>query len=164
MSHSTGTKEYGRTRETDGALIIESTREEVLDKAALLYKQGYTTVVSLSAIDYPEEKEMEVVVAVTGYGLEKDAPRIAEIRIRLPREDPWMPSLTSVWASAEFQEREAHEMFGIIFKGHPDLRYLLLDPRDYRGIYPLRKDFVVKEEPIMAQLKRSASSSNGREG
>ena len=54
---------------------------------------------------------------------------------------PQVPSLTDVWAAAEYHEREAFEMLGIVFEGHPDLRRLLL-PEDWNDIPPLRKDYV----------------------
>ena len=62
------------------------------------------------------------------------------LKVNADRDDPKVPSLTSVWAGADFQEREAYDMFGIVFEGHPDLRRILL-PEDWEG-YPLRKDYV----------------------
>ena len=62
------------------------------------------------------------------------------LKVNAERDDPKLPSLTSVWAGANFQEREAYDMFGIVFEGHPDLRRILL-PEDWEG-YPLRKDYV----------------------
>ncbi|MEM3168570.1 MAG: NADH-quinone oxidoreductase subunit C, partial [Nitrososphaerota archaeon] len=59
---------------------------------------------------------------------------------KLPRDEPEMPSLTQVWRSAEYHERETFEMLGVRFVGHPDLRRLLL-PEWYSDIPPLRKDF-----------------------
>jgi len=62
------------------------------------------------------------------------------LKVNADRDEPKLPSLTSVWAGADFQEREAYDMFGIVFEGHPDLRRILL-PEDWEG-YPLRKDYV----------------------
>ena len=61
------------------------------------------------------------------------------IKCRLPREDPRIQSVESVWAVANWHEREAYDMFGIVFEGHSDLRRILC-PDDWEG-YPLRKDY-----------------------
>jgi len=74
-----------------------------------------------------------------------------KLKIYFNEDDP-VASVTGVWASANWLEREAWEMYGIKFTGHPDLRNLLLDD-DFEG-YPMRKDFPVKgfhfEEPFRA--------------
>jgi NADH-quinone oxidoreductase subunit C len=62
------------------------------------------------------------------------------LKCRLPRETPVIPSVESVWRVANWHEREAYDMFGIIFEGHSDLRRILC-PDDWEG-YPLRKDYI----------------------
>lgn len=65
------------------------------------------------------------------------------LKVKLPRGSagnyPEIDSVTSIWEAANFQERETYDMFGVNFKGHPDLRRILL-PQDWEG-YPLRKDY-----------------------
>ncbi|RME05402.1 MAG: NADH-quinone oxidoreductase subunit C [Deltaproteobacteria bacterium] len=73
-------------------------------------------------------------------------------RIRLkapvPEEDPTIPSVVPVWRGAEWFEREAYDMYGIRFDGHPDLRRILLYP-EFEG-HPLRKDYpVTKRQPLV---------------
>ncbi|NBP67511.1 MAG: NADH-quinone oxidoreductase subunit C [Cytophagia bacterium] len=66
------------------------------------------------------------------------------LKVILPREKPEIDSVISVWRTADWQEREAFDMYGIVFKGHPDLRRILM-PADWEG-YPLRKDYQAQEE------------------
>ena len=65
------------------------------------------------------------------------------IKIQLDRDQPVVATVSDIWRTAEFHEREAFEMFGVQFAGHPDLRKLIL-PDDFEG-FPMRKDF---EDPI----------------
>lgn len=62
----------------------------------------------------------------------------------LPREDPRIPSVTFLWKGAEWAEREAYDMFGIVFEGNRDLRRIYMPP-DYES-FPLRKDFPLPDE------------------
>jgi NADH-quinone oxidoreductase subunit C len=65
------------------------------------------------------------------------------LKVEVSVEDPKVPSIESVWKTANWHEREAYDMFGIIFTDHPYLRRILL-PDDWDG-YPLRKDYQVQE-------------------
>uniref|UniRef100_A0A7J3ZLZ0 NADH-quinone oxidoreductase subunit C n=1 Tax=Fervidicoccus fontis TaxID=683846 RepID=A0A7J3ZLZ0_9CREN len=138
----------GTIRGKDGALVINTTVEELVNVARELKELGYTHVVSITAIDYPQENKIVLVVHASLYEASDDRPKVVEIRTELNRESPVAPTLTGVWPSAEFQEREAYDHFGIVFDGHPDLRRVLLLEEDFKGVYPLRKDFVVPEEGI----------------
>lgn len=62
----------------------------------------------------------------------------------LPRDDPRLPSVTFLWNGAEWAEREAYDMFGIIFEGNRDLRRIYMPP-DYSA-FPLRKDFYLADD------------------
>jgi NADH-quinone oxidoreductase subunit C len=79
----------------------------------------------------------------------KEGPVIMRMRTGNRKDDVRLPSLTPVWRSAEFQEREAFDLFGIVFEGHPDLRRLLM----WEGFadHPMRKDYVPPpdDEPEM---------------
>lgn len=65
------------------------------------------------------------------------------IKVVLPRENPEIDSIASIWKTADWHEREAFDMYGINFLGHPDLRRILM-PADWEG-YPLRKDYKQQE-------------------
>ena len=79
--------------------------------------------------------------------------RRLRILAALPEKDPAAPSLTSVYPGANFLEREAYDMFGVRFDGHPDLTRILM-PDDWVG-HPLRKDFAMGEVPV--QFKEAPS-------
>lgn len=65
------------------------------------------------------------------------------LKVSLPRQNPEADTVSHIWKTADWHEREAFDMFGIKFKGHPDLRRILM-PADWEG-YPLRKDYKHQE-------------------
>jgi NADH-quinone oxidoreductase subunit C len=77
-------------------------------------------------------------------GVEKEAPGSVEIDGQLL---PVVPSVVELFPTADFQEREVYDFFGIYFEGHPDLRRILM-PEDYVG-WPQRRDFPVGGEPVI---------------
>ncbi len=109
--------------------------------------QGYRFLSSLHAADYlPAEPRFAVHYEL----LNRD--RVERIRVKAlladPGEDslPEIDSCAEMFPTAEFQEREVFDFFGIVFKGHPDLRRILM-PEDYVG-WPQRRDFPVGGEPV----------------
>jgi NADH-quinone oxidoreductase subunit C len=66
-----------------------------------------------------------------------------KLKVIVPKENPVVKTVSDVWATADWHEREAYDMMGLIFEGHPDLRRILC-PDDWEG-YPLRKDYKVQE-------------------
>lgn len=64
------------------------------------------------------------------------------LKVRAPEEDPRVPSVTPVWHTADWHERETYDLMGIVFDGHPDLRRILM-PEDWEG-HPLRKEYPLK--------------------
>ena len=69
------------------------------------------------------------------------------VRTRLGVDDPHLPTVVDLFPTADFQEREVYDMFGVLFDGHPDMRRILL-PEDYEG-HPQRRDFPMGGEPVM---------------
>ena len=120
---------------------------KLIDAAKRLRELGYDRLVLVSAVDLPKQKKIKVV-----YHLEKfDEPgKVVALETLVDRDNPVAPSLTQVWEAALLQEREEHEMLGVVFEGHPDPRPILLPPDWPSGVYPLRKDFKVVEEPFMS--------------
>jgi NADH-quinone oxidoreductase subunit C len=74
------------------------------------------------------------------------------LKIKLDTENPEMPSLTEVWKAANYNERETFDMFGINFKGHPDLRRIYM-PENFE-YHPLRKDFPLTGIPSSIDLPK----------
>jgi NADH-quinone oxidoreductase subunit C len=69
------------------------------------------------------------------------------VRTRVGVEDPRVPTVVDLHPTANFQEREVYDMFGVVFEGHPDMRRILM-PEDYEG-YPQRRDFPMGGEPVI---------------
>ncbi len=111
-------------------------------------EQGYSFLASVHGVDYlPEEPRFGV-----HYELLCMA-RVERIRVRAAVADPGgdelpeLPSIVDEWPTADHQEREVYDFFGIGFRGHPDLRRILM-PEDYVG-WPQRRDFPVGGEPVI---------------
>ncbi len=100
----------------------------------------FDSLMCLSGVDYgPKEDRMEVV-----YNLHSMTHNHKlTIKIQGPREGFRVPSVESVWRTADWHEREAYDLFGIVFHGHRNLERILL-PTDWEG-YPLKKDYEVQE-------------------
>jgi NADH:ubiquinone oxidoreductase subunit C len=112
-------------------------REGVLEVAKSLRDDfGFIHPVCGGAVDYPKESRMQMIYYLLHPGLKV----MLTYRVDLPRDDLRLPTLTQVWEAMSFHERETHDMFGIEFEGHPNMIPLLIPP-DWRGGYPLRKDF-----------------------
>jgi len=135
---------------------VEIDRDNVVEAAKRLKGMGFDHVHDLTVVDYMKEGYFRVIYNLGSYTNQELAYYIVGLAYNIPRDSPTTVSLTRVYASAEFQEREAFEGFGITFEGHPDLKPLLLPP-PVAEQKPLRKDFVVREEPeILAKPPKKA--------
>jgi NADH-quinone oxidoreductase subunit C len=118
--------------------------EAVPAALALLRERGYRFLASVHGVDYfPEEPRLGVHYELLDMA---NVDRIT-VRTRVPIDAPSVPSVTPEWPTADHQEREIYDMFGVIFDGHPDLRRILM-PEDYEG-HPQRRDFPIGGEPIL---------------
>jgi NADH-quinone oxidoreductase subunit C len=90
---------------------------------------------NMTAVDWPKRGAIEVVYHLYSYVHRHELC----VRVEVPRGDPVVPSLTPLWRTADWLEREQYDLMGVIFEGHPDLRRLLM-PDDWIG-HPLRKDY-----------------------
>jgi NADH-quinone oxidoreductase subunit C len=104
----------------------------------------FAFLADVTVVDYyPRQPRFELVYilaspGVAGYG---DAPKRLRMKVRVP-DGTSVPSLSSVWRSANWAEREAYDFFGLQFENHPDLRRILM-PDDWEG-FPMRKDYPVQ--------------------
>ena len=93
-------------------------------------------VSQIVAVDYPEEKEFEL-----NYNLWAIGHGMITLRTRLSRDEPRVKSIIDIIPGARGHEQEVYDLFGIVFEGNPFLRESFLKPPEYKGKYPLRKDF-----------------------
>ncbi|NDF26300.1 MAG: NADH-quinone oxidoreductase subunit C [Nitrosopumilaceae archaeon] len=133
----------------ENRIRIKTSKEDVVQVAKFLRDEmHYDHAESVSGVDYPAEKEIEVVYHLGSYTDPQLANQVLALATRAPREEnpnpgfdsTRLPSLRDVFYSVEFHERECFEMLGVFFEGHPDNRRLLL-PEDWADLPPLRKDF-----------------------
>jgi NADH-quinone oxidoreductase subunit C len=112
--------------------------------------KGFDALMSVHGLDYyPEEPRFGVHYELLDMaGLDR-----LTVKLRVPLADPRVPSVTPDWPTANHQEREIYDMFGVIFEGHPDLRRILM-PEDYEG-HPQRRDFPIGGEPVMFTIDES---------
>ena len=109
-----------------------------------LREKGYTFLASVHGVDhYPEEPRLGVIYEL----LDMDSVDRITVKLRVPLDAPTVESVSEEWPTANHQEREIYDMFGVVFDGHPDLRRILM-PEDYEG-YPQRRDFPLGGEPVI---------------
>jgi NADH-quinone oxidoreductase subunit C len=124
-----------------GTLVVEPGRIGAV--LGQLRERGYTFMASLHGVDYyPHEPRLGVIYELL------DMRRVDRItvKLRVSSDAPVVESVTPDWPTANHQEREVYDMFGVVFQGHPDLRRILM-PEDYEG-NPQRRDFPVGGEPV----------------
>ena len=126
-------------------------REHALDFFRALRDEpdfDFNFLTDVTAVDWPERKpRFEVVYQLNSLNL---AHRI-RVKIGVDGADPWVHSVVGLWSAADWLERECFDMFGIVFKGHPDLRRILMYD-SFEG-YPLRKDYYYnKRQPIVPEI------------
>ncbi len=118
--------------------------EDAVDFARFLHDEiKFDQPISVAGTDYPKEDSIEVIYHIGCCTVPEYRASVFAFAVRLPRDNPKMPTLIPVFRGVEYHERETFEMLGVIFEGHPKLRKLLL-PEDWADIPPLRKDFDIK--------------------
>jgi len=125
-------------------------RDDALDVLTTLKDDpqfAFNLLADLTAVDFfGQEPRFEVVYHLQSVGLNHRL----RVKIRVPEDDATVPSVSSLWKSANWLEREVWDMFGIRFADHPDLRRILMY-EEFRG-HPLRKDYPVqRRQPLVEE-------------
>jgi NADH-quinone oxidoreductase subunit C len=145
-----------------GRASIEIAPARVRSVLAALRERGYRFLASVHGVDYhPDEPRLGVHYELL------DMSRVDRltVKLRVSTTTPEVDSLTPDgedgpgWPTADHQEREIYDMFGVRFRGHPDLRRILM-PEDYEG-HPQRRDFPVGGEPVIFTYNERAAQGVG---
>ena len=127
-----------KTDQPTEAVIIVNAME--IDKISLFLRDSsellFDSLMNLSGVDEPKVNLLSVYYHLESTKLKNKVT----LKVSTDRNKPEVPSVTDVWKGADWHEREAYDMFGIIFLNHPDLRRILM-PYDWDAGYPLRKDY-----------------------
>jgi len=111
----------------------------------------FDCLMNLSTVDWPKKNQIEVVYHLWSYRRR----HAFVLKVALDRAKPEIASVTSVWKSADWLEREQFDLMGVQFSGHPDLRRIML-PDDWVG-HPLRKDYA--EQPQWHNITTTRDNS-----
>lgn len=128
-----------------GEITVEVKKDQIKEILAFLRQRespGFELLIDLTAVDYLLPTAQTKVV----YWL-RNPSNLQNLRITLfaLRDEP-VPSIVDLWKGANWYEREVYDLFGVNFKGHPDLTRILM-PNDWQG-HPLRRDYPLTEEPV----------------
>ena len=129
-----------------GEATLQVSPDSVHDVLAHLResREPFNRLMSVHGCDYlPEEPRLGVHYQLLSM---ERTDRLC-VKTRLGAGDPHLPTVTDLFPTADFHEREVYDFFGVVFDGHPDLRRILM-PEDYTG-FPQRRDFPLGGEPVL---------------
>ena len=124
--------------------IINTSVAEYKKLVKSLHTESYEMMVDLSVVDWFRKKEPRFEVVVQFLSVSKNERKT--VKVFVDDEELSIPSITDIYPSANFYEREAYDMFGINFLEHPDLTRILM-PDDWNG-HPLRKNYGSGRIPV----------------
>lgn len=124
----------------NGVEVIKVEPDFLLPLCTALYAYGFNYLQCQCGIDLGPGQQLVSMYHLIKVGDNADRPEEVRLKVFLPRENPKVPSVYWIWKTADWQERESFDMFGIVYEGHPNLKRLLM-PEDWVG-WPLRKDYI----------------------
>ena len=124
--------------------IIKSTVEDYKALVESIKNDGFEMMVDLTVVDWFRKKEPRFEVVIQFLSTSQNMRKTVKVFVN--DEDLTLSSITEIYPSANFYEREAFDMFGIIFENHPDLTRILM-PDDWEG-HPLRKNYGSGRIPV----------------
>ncbi len=120
-------------------LTVTVARENIVAAGRAVQAAGFNFLEDVTAVDwYPTEPRFQITYHILSHGMKKRV----RLAVRLDGSDAVVDSITPVWPSANFYEREVYDLFGVHFGGHPRLTRIMM-PLDWEG-HPLRKDYPVE--------------------
>jgi NADH-quinone oxidoreductase subunit C len=120
-------------------LTLTIAADDIRDACLVVQSAGYNFLEDVTCVDwYPGEPRFQVTYHIVSHSL-KERLRLI---VLVSGDDPVVESITPVWPSANFYEREVFDLFGVRFSGHPNLRRIMM-PDEWQG-HPLRKDYPVE--------------------
>lgn len=123
-----------------GIEVIKVQPEVLIPVATALYAYGFNYLQCQGGYDVGPGEELVSFYHLIKVSDDADQPEEVRVKVFLPRENPTISSVYWIWKSADWQERETYDMFGIVYEGHPNLKRILM-PEDWVG-WPLRKDYI----------------------
>jgi len=127
-------------RDHAGIEMIKVAPEFLLPIATALYAYGFNYLQCQGGYDMGPGEDLVSFYHLIKVGDEVSHPEEVRLKVFLPRSHPRVDSVYWIWKTADWQEREAYDMYGIIYEGHPNLKRILM-PEDWVG-WPLRKDYI----------------------
>lgn len=127
----------------DGMKTVYVDRGALVEVGRALRESGFSVLIDLVPVDlHPSEPRFEISYLLLNPGGDGAAAARLRLKVRIPGAEPRVPTLSGVWPAANWAEREAFDLFGILVEQHPDLRRILM-PEDWEG-FPMRKDYPVQ--------------------
>jgi len=130
-------------KEFRGQVSVTLKKGRILDICRHLHDNAdlsFNYLIDVCGVDYLGKKEKRFEVVYHLYSIKQH--HAIRLKAEVPENDLSINSVVPIWAGANWHEREAYDMYGIVFQGHPDLRRILM-PEDWEG-FPLKKDYPLK--------------------